>query len=477
MQLKVIVIANMIKYRKIISLLLVLVLNIQLVTYARKNIHEGEVSEPVGEPKSYYSEGIIEAKDPYQEYNPLNPVKPGINIDEYNSVDNYTVDLNTIETRIKYFSPAYKSIRASAESMYWMAFYARGGNDTLLYNDNQYTEEVKELVDNSKALLNSAISKRNALKLTDPDYQANYDKLSEEIEKKYRPQYNATSSAYNMAKQTINQTKTALGLSRALYNIGNVDNSNQVAFARRAVTKSIKSLVMTYLQLLSYTDILEKQSKLYYDMYMLTLKNQTLGLATSYDVANSIDTYESAKASYKKTNTTLKNLKEQIAINLGYKISDIDKLNFVEPEVDLNYILSINFEDDKKRAYTSNSAYTSISLNDKDRRLPGSTGEEILHKRQEYTSNKVINEFENVYNNLQSKMLAYEGSLYLSQIAMINNSANQRKFSTNLISELEYKGLEIQNLGNILQVKTAKYDLINATNDYYYGALGHITLS
>lgn len=470
-------IVNMNSFKKIVSILLILVLNIQFVAYARKSIYEGEVEEPVGESKTHYSQGIIISKNPYQEYNPLNPVKPGININEYNLVDNYTVDLKTIELRIKYFSPTYTSIKSSAESMYWMAYYARGGNDMLLYNDNHYTDEVKDLVNDARTALYAIISKRNALNITDPNFENDYNELTDEIEKKYRPQYDATIKAYNTAKGTINKTKTALGLSRALYNIGTVDNSNQVAFARRAVTKSIKTLVMTYLQLLTYTDILEKQSKLYYDMYKLTLKNQALGLATSYDVSDSLDTYENAKNSYKKANTTLKNVKEQIVINLGYKISDIDKLNFVEPEVDLDYILSINFEDDKKRAYTSNSAYTSISLSDKDKKLPGSTGEEIFHNRQDYTSNKVINEFEDIYNNLQAKMLAYEGSLYLSQIVMINEDANKRKFTSNLISELEYKGLEIQNLGNILQVKTAKYDLINATNDYYYGALGHITLS
>ena len=445
--------------------------------YAKKGIYHGEVDEPIGESKSYKSEGVVIAEDPYHEYNPLNPVKPGININEYNSVDNYTIDLKTIETRIKYFSPTYNNIKSNAESMYWMAYYARGGNDTLLYNKSQYTVEVKELVNDTKSLLYSAISKRNSLKADDPDFDVKYNALTNVIENNYRPLYNATSSAYSTANKTINKTKTALGLSRALYNIGTIDNSNQVAFARREVTKNIKMLVMTYLQLLSYSDILEKQSKLYYDMYKLTLKNQELGLSTSYDVVESIDRYENAKSNYKKTNTTLNNIKEQIAINLGYKISDIDKLSFVEPEVDLDYILSINFEDDKTRAYTSNSSYTSISLNDKDRKLPGSTGEEILQKRQEYTSNKVTNEFEAIYNNLQSKMLSYEGSLYLSQVAMINDSANKRKFTNNLISELEYKGLELQNLGIILQVKTAKYDLINATNDYYYGALGHITLS
>ena len=471
-------IAKMItKYKKIILLFLLFVLNIQIFTYAKKGIYHGEVDEPIGEPKSYQSEGVVIAEDPYKEYNPLNPVKPGINVDEYNSVDNYNIDLNTIETRIKYFSPAYTSIKSNAESMYWMAFYARGGNDTLLYNKSQYTNEIKELVDDTKILLYSAISKRNSLNPNDPNYERDYKSLTDIIDKSYRPLYNATNSAYNTAKKTINKTKSALGLSRALYNIGTVDNSNQVAFARREVTKNIKTLIMTYLQLLSYTDILEKQSKLYYDMYKLTLKNQDLGIATSYDVVESIDRYENAKANYKKTNTTLKNVKEQIAINLGYKISDLDKLSFVEPEVDLNYILSINFEEDKERAYTSNSVYTSISLNDKDRKLPGSTGEDILQKRQVYASNKVINEFEDIYNNLQSKILAYEGSLYLSQIAMINDGANKRKLSTNLISELEYKGLVIQNLGNILQVKTAKYDIINAANEYYYGALGHITLS
>ena len=51
------------------------------------------------------------------------------------------------------------------------------------------------------------------------------------------------------------------------------------------------------------------------------------------------------------------------------------------------------------------------------------------------------------------------------------------KFDNNLVSELEYKGLELQNLSNKLQVKVAKYNLINATNAYYYAALGDITIS
>ena len=119
----------------------------------------------------------------------------------------------------------------------------------------------------------------------------------------------------------------------------------------------------------------------------------------------------------------------------------------------MDYINSINFEEDKTRAYTSNSAYKSVTLSDKDKKLPQSTGEEIFFKRQEYNSEKVINEFENIYRNLQAKVFAYEGSIYLAQIVAINAQANLRKLNNKLISELEYKGLELQNLGNELQVK------------------------
>lgn len=460
--------------KKIISISLLFAISLQFVSYAkRKNPYEGEIDTPVAEAKSNYSDGTVYSENPYHEYNPLNPVKPGVNVDEYKSVDNYIVDLNTVESRIKYFSPTYTNIKSSAESSYWMSFYARGGNNVLLYNKDKYLEDAKDMLNNAKSALDAAVKEKNSLEPTDERYK----KLEDLIDNTLRPTYNGILSSYTVANITISRTRSALGLSRALYNIGNVDNNNQIAFARRTVTKAIKSLVMTYLQLSVYAEVLDKQSKLYYDMYMLKLKNQTLGLATAVDVEDSINAYETAKNDSKKMKTNLRNVKEQLALNLGYKISDIDKLEFVEPEVDMNYILSINFEDDKTRAYTSNSSYKSINLNDKDKKLPQSTGEDLLHKREEYTSKKIINEFEHIYSNLQAKMLSYEGSLYLAEMVNINEQANLRKFQNNLISELEYKGLEIQNLANTLQVKTAKYDLINATNDYYYGALGHITLS
>ena len=468
---------NLCRLKKVLCVLVAMILSLSSLIYARKKEpYEAEVKEPVAEAVNNVSEAIIISKNPYEEYNPIHPVKPGVNSEEYERVNNYIIDLDTIESRIKYFSPTYNNIKSSAESSYWMAFYARGGNDTLVYDFKNYTVEIEDVLTLYKDTMNSYINQRALLDKKDPDYKKKYDELTVQINT-YKYMYDMAKVTYHSTIKTISGTKSMLGLSNALYNIGNVDNNTKVAFARRSVTKAISSVVLTYLQLKDYVVVLEKQTNLYYDMYKLKKKNYDLGLATSIDVSTSLDTYEKAKSNYKATETTLKNVKEQVAINLGYKLSDIDKLQFIEPHVDIQYIESIDFEKDKTRAYTSNSSYTSITIGDKDRKLPQSTGEEILNKRQNYVSGIIVTEFENIYKNLLAKKLSYDSSLYLEEICKINDEGNKRKLDNNLVSELEFKGLELQNLSNKLQVKVAKYDLINATNEYYYAALGDITIS
>ena len=465
------------KCKKIILFCFIFLASSQISVFAKhKNPYEGEVDAPSSESVDNVSEGVIIYKNPFEEYTPTNPIKEGVINEEYSKADTYVIDLKTIENRIKYFSPTYKNIKQSAESSYWMAFFARGGNDTLMFDSKHYTEEINDLMVQYRQNITNSTSLRNTLNKSDKDYNDKYRELSIQIET-YKAMYNAVSKTYFTTNATITNTKSMLGLGNALYNIGNVDNNNKVAFARRSVTKAISSVVLTYMQLNTYVDILEKQSNLYYDMYALKLKNYQLGLATSLDVSTSLDSYENARSTLNSTKTTLKNVKEQIAINLGYDLNDIDKLVFVEPEVDFDYISTIDFVEDKKRVFTSNSAYNSIKLSDKDKKYPQSTGEDIFNKRREYTANLIIAEFENIYENLKAQKLLFDSSMYLNEICAITDEANKRKLETNLINELEYKGLEIQNIGNKLQVKVAKYNLINAINTYYFAALGDLTIN
>lgn len=465
-----------VKFIKLILILCGIIYMSHSFVYAKnKNFNEKEVEAPVAEDSNNISENIIYSKNKFEEYTPLNPVKPGIDSEEYESVNNFYIDLTTIETRIKYFSPTYTNIKSSAESSYWMGYYVRGGNDTLVYDYKSYTEDIYSVLETYKDAINHFTSRKNALDKNDAEYKAKSDALIAEINK-YSIMYSNTKKYYDSTNNSISSIKSMLGLKNALYNIGNVDNNNKISYARRSITKAIKSIVLTYMQLTEYVNILEKQSDLYYDMYLLNKKNYELGTATAYDVSSSLDNYESVKSSLNSTKNKLKNVKEQIAINLGYKLSDIDKLVFVEPHVDLDYINNIDFDKDKITAYNSNSNYTSISLSDKDKRLPQSTGENLYHRLQEYMSSVLMAELENIYKKLIAKELNYESSLYLYEICVLNENSNKIKYETNLVSELEYNALTLQNLSNMLQVKVAKYDLINAINEYYYAVLGDITI-
>lgn len=466
----------MFNIKKIFVFCIAFTLLVSSPSFAKVRLDVGEVDKPVAEPKVNTSEGIIIQSNPYVErYNETGRLT-GKAKEEYDSVNNFNIDLKTLELRVKYFSPTYLNIRQGAVSSYYMAYYARGGNDTLMYDALSYTEEIHDLMDDYKELYLMYTRERNALDKSDPDYATKYATLTAQIET-YQYMHKVAKATYDATNRTINSTKTMLGLSNALYNIGNVDNNNQITFAREAITKGLITAVLSVLQLETYIDILENQTNLYYDMYELNKKNLGLGLATENDVLSSYSTYETAKDTLKKTKTTLRNVKEQVANNLGYSINDVDKLNFVEPEVDYEYLLSIDVGADEVKAYTSNSNYYSLSINSRDRKRPGSTGEALLSKRQNYMSEKVITAFEDTYNRLESARLSYEAGNILNNVCLINLEANKRKLDNNLVSELEYKGLELQNFANVLQVRVSKYSLISAYMDYYYATLGHLDIA
>ena len=457
-------------FKQFILFLIIVCILLSNSLYAKDNPFAGEVDAPSKSSNVNNSKATIYSRNPYNEYTPINPIPVGIDMDEYSKVNNYNIDFNTLELRIKYFSPTYKNIKQSALSSYYMAYYIRGGNDKLQFNANEYS---LELIDTYKSMYENYINQRNQLDKNAADYQSRYDVLSAQIHT-YKSMHDAIKAQFN---KTINSTKLMLGLGRALYNIGNVDNNNQITYARDEIVKNLKSAILSYLELNTYVSILEKQSKLYYDMYSLYKKNYELGVSTANDVLNSFSTYENTKNTMTLTKTTMQSVKEQIANNLGYNLSELDKLEFIEPEVDFEYIYSIDFESDKTRAYTSNSKYYNLSLSDKDKKLPGSTGETLLLKRQDYISGKVIAEFDDVYNKLQSAILSYESSIYLNTICENNKESNKRKLDNNLVTELEYNGLVLQTLADELQIKSAKYSLIRAIDDYYYSALGHLNIT
>lgn len=467
---------------KIIVFSLITVLILHSVCYAKVNAFERQgFDHPDADThKTYISEGVIidDNSDGYKAVDPLNPAKPiGINEDEYKSVDNFNIDIKTLESRIKYFAPPYLSIKKNAESMLWMSVYARGGsiNNPQGFRDSMREEYMTEADEYHDLLINEKRALDEYLKRPDAT-SAGADTYRTRISD-YTVKYLTYKNTYQAAIKTVGMTTSKIGIKNALHSVAKVDDNNQIVYARGVVTKQLTSLVLTCMQLKDYLAVLDGQVELYKKMYEAYLLNYELGVSTSLEVSEKLKSYEDAKNSYSVLKTTYDNVREQVCINLGYGINDVDKLNFIEPEVDFDYIKSINIDDDREKAYNSNSIYKNISISSKDRKFPGSTGEELFKKRQQSAAEKVVVELENLYQNLQAAILSYNACEYLKEANVLNEKACERKKENNLLSDVEYLGLKIQNLANELEVTTAKYDLINATNDYYYGTVGQITVS
>lgn len=461
-----------------ILILLFLILSQVSVLYARKDDDTGEVSKPVAESKNNISNGIIiDSNKEIGEINPLHPEGYGIDYEEKESVNNFTIDIKTLESRIKYFSPTYLNIRATVAASLGIAYYGAGGDDSNLFNRSNLTDDLRNLKnDYTKEAKSIGVELKNEIAKGDKADTIRITQLKSNLEI-YTALATEATYEYVVYDKTILTYQAATNQRAAKRKLVEVDKYTATQNAREQVVQGIKTLFITYLKLSKNVDLLDKKQKLMGDTYKLILKNNSLGLATALEVSKALEEYEEAKNSYKITYSTLRNVKQQLTTNLGYELKDMDKLVFVEPEIDIEYISSIDFEKDKIKACTSNSLYKEVTMKDSDKKLPDSDGIRLVEARKEANSGKIIATFENLYKKLQSAMVSYQGSIYLQEICSITKEANKRKLDNNLVSDLEYNGLELANLANELMVKIAKYDLISATNDYYYATLGHMTVS
>ena len=103
---------------------------------SKKLLEDGYVAEvdmPIAEDDSSVSNGIIRSGRKIELVNPLNPT-PSIaeNMDEYNRVNSYNINLETIPLRIKYFAPTYKYAVSSAENTIRANLYIAGGGEGIL---------------------------------------------------------------------------------------------------------------------------------------------------------------------------------------------------------------------------------------------------------------------------------------------------------------------------------------------------------
>ena len=169
--------------------------------------------------------------------------------------------------------------------------------------------------------------------------------------------------------------------------------------------------------------------------------------------------------------------KELVGINLGYDLSEINKINFIEPKIDNEYVESINLEEDYQMAYYTNSTYDNVrKAGENKKRLPESTSKQVHDEYLTAIKNKVITGLNAMYQTIRANKLMYHGSRLQQEILNLDKIALKNKKENNLVSETEYLGLQIQNLATEMKIKSAKYQYITAIINYYYGTYGFVDI-
>ena len=175
--------------------------------------------------------------------------------------------------------------------------------------------------------------------------------------------------------------------------------------------------------------------------------------------------------------TEMNRLKTSVAKYLGYSISEVDKLNFIEPEIDITKIASINYEEDLNKMMISDSNYINALIKGDEgsngsNKLPGSTGEDIYNRKVQMAKDTVEINFERNFATLINKCRLYVSNLsYLSKIANLRDAENNSKYQSKLISEIDYIKNNINVIRDRADVASSKYELLKAYNDYYYDTL------
>lgn len=376
------------------TLYLIILANVICVSVCMaKNKSGKEVEAPISDEEKINKSKATVYAGTYSRYSPIDTEKPGFIQEEYDKVNNYNVDFETLELRIKYFSPSYNNSK------------------TDVINNN---------------IMNSGMRGKDTTDITSDTLDSNNGTLIVKME---------------------------------------------------SLLKIIKSEVLNCLAARDKYLRLKEQNELYKRLCALEEQSFKEGLSTALSYNNANLEAENARQQLLAAETEMNRLKSSVAKYLGYKLNDADKLTFVEPEIDIAKIASINYDEDLQKMLMSNSNYIgAITKGDEgsngSNKLPGSTGEDIYKRKMRMAKDNVEISFEKEFANLINKCRLYvSNASYLSKIANLREADNNSKYQSKLINETEYIKNNINVLKDRADVASSKYELLKAYNEYYYDTL------
>ncbi|MDO5564673.1 MAG: hypothetical protein Q4F88_05530 [Eubacteriales bacterium] len=362
--------------------------------------------------------------------------------EEWNLLIDNDLYFDEINDRLEYFSPTFKNYYNNAYNTGYASLLANGVDEITI---NGFKDTVETL--NISILL---------------------------IRKVYPPdQAEILVAPLLIQKKALNKNiSQMIKVNNYLYNM--IDNNIQIGYIKNVLAKSMETAYVSYMQLLIYKNMLSKQVELYDRIYKINITNKQIGLSTDYDINNAYANYLTSISTLDQINKQTYSVKKQIILTLGFDLEKVDLINFFEPDIDINYLLSIDKDSDFESAYNSNityRSYTKSSFKGK-----GETGLIQLEEMRNYLKEKIKIKIDELYYNIESKHKEYDASIVGMQVYQINFNSYLLKKDNGLLSVSNDLALSLQLINEELNIYVAKYNFIQALSTYKYATLGVIDI-
>ncbi len=246
----------------------------------------------------------------------------------------------------------------------------------------------------------------------------------------------------------------------------------QFAEAEATMVKAAQGMYPTYYQLVYNLEQLQANLEMAETAYQGTLVRQELGMCTENDVADALYNVTNLKSSISNLENQMASLKQEFCKLIGRNFNE-DITFGALPEVDYEYIASIDLYQDIETALANN-----YSVNSKKNTMsdygPGTNSATRTSDRYALDAERenVRSEVNKAYLDIQTKKTELDMAKEKCANAERQMKNSEEQYNLGMISKLEYEQKKVSFVAEETACKTAESALLDAVNTYKWILMG-----
>lgn len=317
-------------------------------------------------------------------------------------------------------------------------------------------------IQNQNLAINSQIQDTVVLEKVFRDHMKDLNSQARELEAEGNP----LAAQYRLSAKALKGT--ADGMKKQIESSRRVSNTMSMDQIKDTMISSAQGMMITYNQLISQREVLEKNKQLLAVVGESTATQASLGMATESAVLAAQKDLKALESSISKLDNSISQLRQNFCMMTGWAYDANPEIRLI-PSSDLTKINAINLEEDKAKAIGNN--YT--LRKERGGKPSGSTGDRKRRKKTiEGSEQKLCTVMEELHGDILKKKVEYEAALSAFESASLTKAANDRKYQMGMISKLEYRKAEVDFAGKKSEKESADLALFQAFETYSWAVKG-----